>query len=126
MSYKKGDKVIVAIEKMSNASRHRDMSIKNIGEWTFEGEVIVSGKKYVTVEFGRGVEKFEVNNNYLQKYTYGGADYKLYHSLEDVKNEREKEEIYDYLRSEFSSWHNRYLSLDTLRKIKDLIESDKI
>lgn len=51
MSYKKGDKVIVAIVGRSNASRYRDMNIKNINEWTFEGEVISSGKKYVTVEF---------------------------------------------------------------------------
>lgn len=125
MDYKKGDKVIVAIVKSSNASRYRDMNIKNIKEWTFEGEVVSSGKKYVTVEFKYGIEKFEVDNDYLQKYIRGGADYKLYHSLEDVKNEYEEEEIYDYLRSKFSLWSNRYLSLDTLRKIKDLIENDK-
>lgn len=126
MEYKKGDEVIVAIIKGSNVSRYKDTSIENIKEWTYNGEVLSSGRKYVTVKFGYHVEKFEVENNYLQKCTCGGADYKLYKSIEDVLCEHEQEKLYDYLRSKFSSWSNPNISLDTLRKIKDLIENDKI
>lgn len=126
MEYKKGDEVIVAIIKGSNASRYKNMSIENIKEWTYNGEVVSSGRKYVTVKFGYHVEKFEVENNYLQKYTCGGADYKLYKSIEDILCEREQEELYDYLRSKFSMWSNPNISLDALRQIRNLIEGNEI
>ena len=76
---KKGDKVIVAIEKGSNEARRMDMSVANIDNWTYEGTVISSGSKYITVEFNKDTLKFVVEDDYRNQWTRGGADYKLYH-----------------------------------------------
>ena len=49
LNLKKGDKCCVAVEKNSNVARYYNMSMENIDEWTFSGEVTTVSKKYITV-----------------------------------------------------------------------------
>lgn len=118
---KKGDSVVVAIEPTSNASRYVDMSIENIANWTYEGIVQSIGRKYITVEFRRSTMKFVIDDEYRNKYTYGGADYRLYPTLEDIHNKFKSQKLYDKIKSKFGGYRNTY-DLETLTKIWDLLE----
>lgn len=124
---KKGDKVVVAIEKGSNASRGVNMSIENIGNWTYEGTVISVGKKYITVAFSTSNNmKFVIDDNYRNKYTHGGADYRLYKTFEDVYKETKMHELHSKIREEFSSYsYNGKFSLEILEAIMELIKKEK-
>ena len=93
LHFKKGDTCIVAIEPCSNASRRTDMSINNIANWTYEGEVITVSKKYITVKFNYETAKFEVDNDYRKKVSCGSNDHKLYASIDEVYTERKKKEL---------------------------------
>lgn len=127
LDLKKGDKVVLTIERGSNASRRVNMSLENISEWTLTGEVITVGRKYITVKLNTSweqIEKFEVEFDYRQKVSCGSSDYKLYVSLEDIINERKAEKICDKLRSIFSSWNKPNISLSTLEKIEEMIDNE--
>ena len=123
LNFKKGDKCIVAIEEHSNASRHKDMSIDNINDWTYEGVVIASGKKYITVEFNNETSKFEVDNDYRKKVNYGSNDYKLFKDIQGVKDERELDSLIWSIRMCFDRMNksNTKLTLDQLRRISNII-----
>lgn len=125
LNLKKGDKCIVAIEPMSNASRRVDMSLDNIDEWTYEGDVISVGRKYITVKFGWETGKFEIDNNYLKKVSYGSNDHLLYKDIQEVKDEREAKNIEMSLRDIFDRYSGTNLTLDQLRRIKNIIEESK-
>lgn len=127
LNLKKGDKCIVAIEENSNASRGMDMSLDNIDNWTYEGEVISSGSKYITVKFGRwnGIEKFVIEDNYRRKYDYGTADYELYISKEEIVEKRELEDTYHWIKMKFDSYKNNgKYSLNQLKRIKSILEEE--
>lgn len=64
LNFKKDDKCIVAIERGSNMSRHRDMSLSNIDDWIAEGIVTIISKKYITVDCKFGNIKFVIDNCY--------------------------------------------------------------
>jgi hypothetical protein len=119
----KGQEVFIKIEKGSNAARRVDLSLDNIDEWVFSGAVVSIGRKYVTVKFKSGIEdKFEIDNDYKQHYAYGGADYKLYTSIQDIKDEKEFEDLYNYIKNEFIGQpdSNKY-TLEKLKRIKEII-----
>lgn len=125
LNLKKGDKCIMAVVPMSNFSRGMDLSLRNIDNWTYEGEVVSITKKYITI-ISRGDNiKFEVNNNYYEKVNCGGSNFKLYENLEDVKIETEKKELFQKIESAFSSSYlynkTEKFSLDQLRRINDII-----
>lgn len=126
LNLKKGDKCCVAIIKGSNASRYKDMSLENIDNWTYEGEVTIISKKYITVKFGVNEEKFVIEDDYKNKWTYGGADWKLFNSKEEVINEEKKENLlYDL----FGLKCNRKekinnLTLNQLERIQAIIEGE--
>lgn len=117
-----GQEVVVRIEEMSNASRGLDMSLENIDEWCFDGEVTKKGRKYITVKFGKWrEEQFSVEDNYRNKYTIGGADYKLYLCKEEILKEIVADTLYDRIKSKFSGYKNSEYTLEQLNKIKDII-----
>lgn len=124
LNLKKGDKCIVAIEKNSNASRNKDMSLKNIENWTYEGEVISVGRKYITVNFGEyNTGKFEIDNNYRKKVACGTNDYILYQNIKQIKDEIECVELTAKIRGVFQYNYNAEgLTLDQLRKISDILD----
>lgn len=122
LNIKKGDNVVVAIEKSSNRARRVNMAVSNIDNWTFKGVVLSVSKKYITVEFNGSTMKFVIADDYRNKYTYGGADYKLYLSFDDVYNEFKSQELYSQIKSKFSAYKNSY-SLETLNKILELLEN---
>ena len=117
-----GQKVVVKIEDNSNASRYVDMSLENIDNWCFEGEVTKVGRKYITVKFRTyKEEQFSIEDDYRQKYNCGGADYKLYLSKDEVVEEKEAEEIYSQIRHKFSAYKNSEYTLEQLKRIKSII-----
>lgn len=126
LNFKKGGKCIVAIEPFSNASRGQNMSLENIDKWTFEGEVITIGRKYITVKF-RGYDcKFSIDDDYREKYECGGANYKLYENLQELIDEERKE---DLLYNIFGLKCNRNkkvnnLTLNQLERINLIIEEN--
>lgn len=129
LNFKKGDKCIVAIQQHSNAARRVNMNLSNINNWTYEGEVITVSKKYITVKFNYETAKFDVNNNYLKKVSYGSNDHKLYTSINEVYTERKKEQliskIFGYnsitLPTKISN-----LTLEQLERIESIIEGNSI
>lgn len=124
LQIKKGDKVIIAIIKDSNASRYINMELENIDSWTFEGNVITVSKKYITVETQKGQIKFDIDDDYREKYIRGGADYKLYLSKDEIYNEIESENLYDEILSKLPRFGKPTLSLEALRAIKEIIDSE--
>ena len=127
LDLKKGDTVVLAIERGSNASRRVNMSLENISEWTLTGEVVIVGRKYITVKLNTSweqTEKFEVEFDYRQKAWCGSSDYKLYTSLEEIINERKAERICDKLQHIFRGWSRPKISLSTLEKIEELIDNE--
>ena len=121
-----GQKVAVKIEDNSNASRYIDMSLENIDSWCFEGEVTKVGRKYITVKFRTyKEEQFSIEDDYRQKYTSGGADYKLYLFKEEVIEEREADAIYYQIKREFDYYRNNSkFTLNQLIRIKSIIEEE--
>lgn len=124
LDIKKGDTVYVKIEEMSNAARRVKMSMNNIDEWLFEGVVVSVGRKYITVKWNDWKEaKFSIEKDYREHYTCGGADYKLYANKQEVLDEKESDIIYSQIREKFSVYRNNHkLSLDQLKRIREIIE----
>ena len=124
LDLKVGQKVTVKIEPMSNASRYVDMSLENIDDWCFEGEVTKVTNKYITVKFKCDEEKFSVEDDYRQKTIYGGADYKLYLNRQEVIDEKEANDIYYFIRYKFDGYgcNNNKFTLNQLRRIRDIIK----
>ena len=120
-----GQPVAIKIEEMSNASRRVDMSLENIDEWCFDGEITKIGRKYITVKFKGYEDQFSIEYDYRQKYTYGGADYKLYLSKEDVIKEKKADDLYYGIKSKFSSYKNSVFTLDQLERITKIIEENE-
>jgi hypothetical protein len=122
-----GQKVAVKIEEGSNASRYKNMSLENINEWCFDGEVTKVGRRYITVKFGGWYEEqFEIDSDYRQKYTIGGSDYKLYLNRDEIMEEKEAENLYSNIKNNFNSWkNNNNYSLEQLKRIKAIIDENK-
>ena len=116
LNFKKGDKCIIAVEQGSNLARYfGNLTLDNIDEWTKEGEITSVGRKYITINNGK---KFDITNDCREKWDRGGANYKLYNNLQEVKNEYEAKrlslKIFDKV--------NCNLTLDQLKRIEAIIE----
>ena len=121
---KKGDTVAVAIERGSNAARGVTFTLDNIDEWTYLGKVITISKKYITVSFGsENAMKFVVEDSFRNKYNRGGADYKLYDSIDTIYKNFKAEKLYNNIKSKFSSYENIY-PLELLEEISKLLDSN--
>lgn len=128
LELKVGQKVAVRIIGGSNASRYENMSLENIDNWCFDGEVIKIGRKYVTVKFNNWQEyQFEIEGDYRNKYTAGGADYQLYLSKEEIIEEKESDDLYRDMQTRFSSYggNNGKFTLDQLKRIMSIINENK-
>lgn len=124
LDIKKGDTVFIKVIEGSNASRNiTPMTEENINRWLFKGEVLSIGRKYISVKFETGKEeKFKIDSDYRNKYTYGGFDYKLYVSRQEILDEKESERLYGDIKRDFSDWNNNNkFTLDQLRRISKII-----
>lgn len=125
LDIKNGDKVFIKIEEGSNAARRKEpFSLETFDEWVKEVEVTSVGRKYITVGKEKYSQiKFEIENDYREHYTCGGADHKLYVSKQEILDEHESNQLYDGIKSCFSNWvNNDKYSLDQLRRIKAILE----
>ncbi|MGL6184802.1 MAG: hypothetical protein ACRC1T_05425 [Clostridium chrysemydis] len=123
LNLKKGDKCIMAIVEMSNASRRVNMRLENIKEWTWEVEVVSVGRKYITVKRNSYEYKFDMENNYYEKSIYS-PDYILYQNIKEIYEEKEAEAINDYIGSKIGQYGKPRLSLDKLKRIKNIIDEN--
>lgn len=123
--FKKGDEVVVAIEEMSNAARGKKLLTSNINEWTYNGIVTFVGRKYITVKINEHwEEKFVIGDNYLQKWDYGGADYRLYKNIVEIIEKKKSQELYDIVKHKFNSYENPGLSLEQLTQIINILDKN--
>ena len=125
--YKVGDKVVMAIEEGSNASRRIKISLKTKSDWIFPVEVIKVGRKYITVRKPSGIEyKFDINDGYRKVYECAGADYRLYPTENAVIEKFLANALHNKIRSAFSDYGETRYSLSQLKAIAKIlnIESD--
>ncbi|MDF2881298.1 MAG: hypothetical protein K0R54_1855 [Clostridiaceae bacterium] len=124
----RGQIAYMMVEEKSNAF-HRikeGMTLENVGEWLLECKVISVGKKFITVEYGTYKNlnmKFVVANDYREHYTVGCSNYKLFSKRQNALDEKESIALYDELRKNYFSDYINKLSLDKLKRIKDILES---
>lgn len=127
LDIKKGDTVYIKIESGSNAARRKNpFTIDTFDEWVKEVVVSGIGRKYITINKGEWSEmKFDIENDYREHYTYGGADWKLYKSKQEILDEMEYNNIYDNMKSIFGGYRGYggcSLTLDQLRRINTIIK----
>lgn len=102
---------------MSNAARY--ISDKSIPEnWIKEVTVTKVGRKYIEA----GGYKFNIEDDFRQVYTYGGADYELYLSKDEILYKINSEKLYREIRSKFSRFDNNgKYTLEQLEAINEII-----
>jgi hypothetical protein len=128
LDLKAGQEVAVKIITGSNASRRTNMGLSNIDEWCFDGKVVKVGRKYITVNFNEYQEcQFDIESDYRNKYTAGGADYQLYSSKEEIIEEKESDDLYRDIQTQFSSHggNNGKFTLSQLKRIISIVSESK-
>ena len=122
--FKVGQTVFVELTGNAKIGKSVDQLIE---EWT----VSKVGKKYVHAgRKGSGFPiRFEKNNCgnanvFVQKTEYV-VDYLLYASKADIEEKMEYEELSSTITGIFRHGSNKRLSLEQLRKIKEIIESEE-
>ena len=123
--FKVGQTVFLKIIAGSNVVRY--INPKNIEDHMMEATVKNIGRKYITVDPLKGCEvKFNMAEDFRQFYEYGGRDYDLFLSKQDILDDIESEKIYKILRNELSSYRNdREFSLEQLKAVYTILEIDK-
>lgn len=87
--------------------------------------VIKVGRIYLTVEYNNRKIQFDAEYNFTQKTDYS-PDYKLYISKEDAVRDMNNSIEYGQLAQKLSSFNEwRSLSLDQMRRVKEIIEENK-
>lgn len=124
-----GQEIWVKVEDNSNLSRRIGNDIE---ERILKGKVVKVGRKYVTVKFKNDKmdcyyeDKFSIEDDYKQVYTFGGANYKLYLKKQDILDEKESDELYSKIKIAFDGYKNKDFTLSQLRKIVSIIESVEV
>lgn len=124
MNVKVGDKVCRSVLRGSNASRHYDLNLSNMDEWTKIVKVAKVTKKYITLENG---ETYSIENDYREYVTKGCPDYKLFSNKQECYDYYLKEALLSDIQSFFSysNKRNNNLSLSELKDINNIIEKYK-
>lgn len=124
MNIKVGDEVCRAVLRGSNASRHYNLNISNIDEWTEIVKVAKVTKKYITLENG---EIYSKENDFREYITKGCSDYKLFLNKQECYDHYLKEALLSDIRSFFDYFNqrNKNLSLSELKEINNIIEKYK-
>ncbi|WP_299831419.1 hypothetical protein [uncultured Metabacillus sp.] len=115
------DKIIVGqkvyLKPVNNAARYGNKEIR-------EQEIVKVGRKYFFVGSKgeareRWMIKFSIED--LRQVTEYANDWELYFSEQEILDEEETEEIWNDLRLIFGSYGRPTLSLDKLRRIKEIV-----
>lgn len=114
---KVGDKVY--LKPVNNQARYiKNTLLDNIKEATIEK----IGKKYFYIKeypiYKFGIEKMQDISNYC-------ANYEVYLSLQEIKDEEEYSNLLRDIDRELNKYGKIDLSLEQLRKIKEIIDSNK-
>jgi hypothetical protein len=106
-----GDKVY--LKAVNNLARGR----KEV--YIREEEVIKIGRKYFEVGIGTRGIKFHIENN--TQVTDYAADWELYFSKQEILDEEEFRKLSWEIKSKFETYGKVNLTLDQLRRIKEII-----
>lgn len=83
-------------------------------ERVIEGKVVSVGRKYITVEANYREIKFDITDDFKEKSSYGGRDYELHLSEEEIFYKLRKNEMTKYIKEVAVEWGNK-----TLNKLSD-------
>lgn len=124
MKIKVGNKVCRSVLRGSNASRHYELNLSNMDEWTKIVKVAKVTKKYITLENG---EVYSIENDYREYVTKGCPDYKLFLNKQECYDYYLKEALLSDIRSffDYSNQRNKNVSLLELKEINNIIEKYK-
>lgn len=122
--FKVGQIVYLRIIKGSNAARrlsHTDKDLSDINSYIIETTVTNVGRKYIMTDGGI---KFDATDEFRQVYTYGGVEYQLFLSKQDIYDTVEKEVICELLRSKFGLYCRceKEYTLEQLQAVKDILK----
>jgi len=124
LDLKVDQKVIVKIIDGSYYSKNKDMSLKNINEWCYDGEVTKIGRKYITVKWNEIYEyQFSKEDNYRDK-TDCSYNYQLYLNKEEIIEEEKAEGLYRNIRNTYFerySCNNGRFTVNQLEGIMNII-----
>lgn len=112
----------VYLKPVNNAARYGNKEI-------IEKEILKVGRKYFFVGIkGETTERWMTKFNImdLRQVTQYANDWELYFSKQEILDEEEKEEIWRDLRLIFGGYGRPTLSLDKLRRIKEIVSEYKI
>lgn len=124
LELKVGQKVVIKIIEGSNISRNKDMSLENIDNWCYDGEVIKIGRRYITIKWSKWSEtQFDKESDYRNKID-GSCDYKLYLNKEEIIEEHKANDLYRNIRDKYFERYggnNGKFTLDQLERIMNII-----
>lgn len=83
-------------------------------ERVIEGKVVSVGRKYLTVKADYREIKFDITDDFEEKSSYGGRDYELHLSEEEIFYKLRKNEMVEYIKDVAVEWGNK-----TLKKLSD-------
>ena len=93
------------------------------GESVRESKIVSVGRKYFEVGEEKGSRlntKFSLEDN--REVSDYSANWSLYFSEQEIKDEEESNKIVSEIKNKFSTWGRMDLTLDQLRRIKEIIE----
>jgi hypothetical protein len=107
----------VYLKPLNNAARRSSEIIESV--------VTKVGKKYFNVS-PEYLRRFSLDTM-LQDCGNWTAEYKAYLSKQEILDEREKYELYDYLRKTYFDMYSsrKNIRLESLRAIRDLLNSEQ-
>lgn len=85
-----------------------------------ESKIATIGHKFFTLEDSRS--KFSILEMRRYDSQFNQNEYRVYTSIQEIEDEREKGELIGFLHTMFSGNNRSKLSLDQLRRIKQIID----
>lgn len=124
-TFKAGESVVLRIIQGSNASRYI-RSETNIEKWIKDDNYAVKtvGRKYITIVNGNGWDiKFD-KDDLMEVVKYGGSDYELFHTKEEIYEDIKSKKLFDTISSYFTAYgwnrHRKY-TLSQLERIDAIL-----
>lgn len=120
LNLKVGQEVITIKENNSYLRETEGITLDNIDKWTIKRAVAKVGRKYITLDNG---DRYEIKYDY-RKIDYRGLSSKLYVTYEELKEEKEFNNMVDEISQYFSSYRNweAKLSKNQIERIYNILQ----
>lgn len=98
-----------------------EKDLNTIADWTTPAVVEKVGKKLITVKSEDDeIIKFEIEEDYRKK-SAGASNYKLYESIEAIKEEVTNHNMHSDIKDKFSQLNEYPFTIDQLKRIMSII-----